>query len=358
VSKSLTPFVSQSQEVDLDCSSCPFAIDRGRDGIHEWTDSVKSDLKLKFATRDNKLSLNGIPFYPIGFPQLPPQLFVKQVAKKDESGMSTEVEHAYPADLKLSYSLEINDVKHFANPGEEEADLISIVISIMGLDDRMVQVDDIQIKLLKDANSALHIIDVFPVRPSREDLQCTTLICRFFAKINANMRAAKSAANSAAKKVGQKVRICCLRCMRFFRGAFHHGKHHAAHHHSHMRPNSGHTKPQVIPAVIPEIITEVKPAATPDATDVADIYHDVVHGFFIGIKTAFAFVIFPALAGIAFGVVASAVGMLIGQFAVFLWGKYRRRGEIAYEKVDDDDSEKDGLPAYEDVQAKEDVEKA
>jgi hypothetical protein len=319
---------------------------------------VKSDLKLKFATGDNKLSLNGIPFYPVDFPQLPPPLFVKQVAKKDEVGMSTEVEHAYPADLKLSYGLEINDVKHFANPGEEEADLISIVISIMGLDDRMVQVDDIQIKLLKDANSALHIIDVFPVRPSREDVQCTTLLCRFFAKINANMSAAKSAAKSAAEKVGQKVRICCLRCMRFFRGASHHGKHHGGHHHSHMRPNGGNIKPQVIPAVIPEIITEVKSEATPDATNVAETYHEVVHGFFIGVKTAFAFVIFPVLAGVAFGVAAGAVGMLIGQLAVFLWGKYRRRGEVAYEKVDDDDSEKEGLPAYEDVQAKEDVEKA
>ena len=62
---------------------------------------------------------------------------------------------AYPGDSTMSYSLEVNDIKHFANPDEEEADLVSVVMSIMGLDDQMVQVDDIHIKLLKGADSAV-----------------------------------------------------------------------------------------------------------------------------------------------------------------------------------------------------------
>lgn len=155
VSKQLAPFVGQSQEIDLDCSSCPFALESSRHGLHEWTSSPKSDLKLNFATGDGKLRLNGVPFYPINFPELPPVLSAKQVAKKDAEGMSTKVPNPYHGDLTLSYSLEVNDVKHFANPDEEEADVVSVVISIMGLDDQMVQVDDIHIKLLKDANSAV-----------------------------------------------------------------------------------------------------------------------------------------------------------------------------------------------------------
>lgn len=157
VSKQLSPFVGQSQEIDLDCSSCPFALDSTRHGLHEWTTEQKSDLKLNFATGDNKLRLNGVPFYPIPFPELPPVLSAKQVAKKDAEDMSTKVwnEHRYRGDLKLSYSLEINDIKHFANPDEDEADVVTVVISIMGLDDKMVQVDDIHIKLLKEANSAV-----------------------------------------------------------------------------------------------------------------------------------------------------------------------------------------------------------
>lgn len=75
-------------------------------------------------------------------------------------------------------------------------------------------------------------------------------------------------------------------------------------------------------------------------------------------------VLFPILVGIAFGVTASAVGMLVGQLVVFLWVKYRRTdGEATYERVETD--EKDELPAYEEseglevqVAEKEDVEKA
>lgn len=155
LSKSLAPFVSQSQELDLDCSACPFALESTRNGLHEWTASQKSDLKLNFATADGKLRLNGVPFYPINFPELPPVLSVKQVAKKDDDETSTMVGKAFPGDLSLSYSLEVNDIKHFANPDEEEADLVSVVMSIMGLDDQMVQVDDIHIKLLKGADSAV-----------------------------------------------------------------------------------------------------------------------------------------------------------------------------------------------------------
>ena len=155
VSKQLSPFVGQSQEIDLDCSSCPFALDSTRHGLHEWTNEQKSDLKFNFATGGNKLRLNGVPFYPIAFPEIPPVLTAKQVAKKDAEGTSTKVWDAYNGDLKLSYSLEVNDIKHFANPDEQEADVVTIVISIMGLEDQMVQVDDIHIKLLKEANSAV-----------------------------------------------------------------------------------------------------------------------------------------------------------------------------------------------------------
>lgn len=153
VSESLAPFVRQSQEIDLDCSTCPFALEsRTHDGIHEWTHSQKSDLKLKFSTAGNQVSLNGVPFYPAAATELPPALTVKQVAKKVEDGVANT---AYSGDLSLSYSLAISEIKHFANPDEEEADLVSVVISILGLDGEMVQVDDIQMRLLKEANSAV-----------------------------------------------------------------------------------------------------------------------------------------------------------------------------------------------------------
>ena len=81
-----------------------------------------------------------------------------------------------------------------------------------------------------------------------------------------------------------------------------------------------------------------------------------VPAFLDGVRRGFSFVLFPMLAGIAFGVVVSAVGMMIGQLVVMLWGKFRPVRKVAYEKVED--LEKEDLPAYEDLEAKNENEKA
>lgn len=79
--------------------------------------------------------------------------------------------------------------------------------------------------------------------------------------------------------------------------------------------------------------------------------HSLVLAFLTGVRRGFTFVLFPMLAGIAFGVVASAVGMLVGQLVVFLWVKFRPAREGGYERVEDVEKD-DELPAYEDVEAR------
>ena len=149
-SRALAPFTLQSHEVHLDCSGCPFALNSKRNGQHEWTSNVKSDLELKFSTTGDRISVNGVPFYPLVFPEVP-LLSVKQVEKEPED--DAKKWEAYDGDLSMTYSISVNEEKHFANPGEEEADLVSIVFSVMGLDDQMITVDDIEIKVLKNSNS-------------------------------------------------------------------------------------------------------------------------------------------------------------------------------------------------------------
>ena len=80
--------------------------------------------------------------------------------------------------------------------------------------------------------------------------------------------------------------------------------------------------------------------------------HSLLPAFLTGVRRGFTFVLFPMLAGIAFGVVASAVGMLVGQLVVFLWVKFRPAREGAYERVEDLEEKDDELPAYEDVEAR------
>lgn len=133
---------TNSKTVHLDCSTCPFALKSERNGQHEWIFGTKSDLEMTFATEDGKLTLNGVPFYPISN-TLPPILAVKQVQKESEA---SEGHHeAYEGELIMSYGLEIENKKST----EENAEVVSIIISIMGLEDQMINVDDINIKLVE-----------------------------------------------------------------------------------------------------------------------------------------------------------------------------------------------------------------
>lgn len=138
-----------SRSVALDCSDCPFALESQRNGRHEWTNSVKSNLQLHFTSDSHKLKLNGVPFYPVVPPFTPAPLTAKQIQK--DVGEKIE---GYSGDLRLSYSLEVdNEKKHFPVPGQE-AILSEMTLSIMGLDNEVIRVDDIKIKALSLPDSA------------------------------------------------------------------------------------------------------------------------------------------------------------------------------------------------------------
>ena len=131
---------TNSKTIHLDCSTCPFALKSERHGKHEWISNTKSDLEMTFATEDGKLTLNGVPFYPISN-TLPPILAVKQ----RESQASEWHHEAYEGELIMSYGLEIENKRST----EEKADVVSIIMSVMGLEDQMIKVDDIEIKLVE-----------------------------------------------------------------------------------------------------------------------------------------------------------------------------------------------------------------
>lgn len=66
------------------------------------------------------------------------------------------------------------------------------------------------------------------------------------------------------------------------------------------------------------------------------------------LRTTFRIVLVPILIGIAFGMAASAIGMLVGQAVVFLWMKFRGTSrKAAYQPLNTD--EKDAPPEYKDV---------
>lgn len=140
--KAPTTLDTTSQTIILDCASCPFALNSLRNGAHEWTSNVESDLEMKIVSADNSLKFNNVPFFPLQNPTLPPTLFVSQKKKDGEASTMEGLE----GNLRLSYSLEFNEKKF------EDNSLVTVLMTIMGLDGQMVKIDNLEIQAIKEAD--------------------------------------------------------------------------------------------------------------------------------------------------------------------------------------------------------------
>ena len=159
----------QTQTIRLDCSTCPFVLPNEPRSRLESVKNIKSDLELQFSTtEEKKLALNGVPFYPYSFRPLPPALRVKQIAKGSQLGEQEQA--ASPHEIPISYSLEIAPEKSFPNTGKGEAEIINIVMTVMGLDSQMVKIDNVVIKVLKHSDNEVSSTSVSSDRLSPSKL--------------------------------------------------------------------------------------------------------------------------------------------------------------------------------------------
>lgn len=195
------------------------------------------------------------------------------------------------------------------------------------------------------SQAIIHSIATIPAS-NGSDAQCTTILCRVLSKLRGSMHSAKATADGAVKK----VKGCCLKCLQFFKTKcmkVMHGKHNHGHH---MRPAHTHNKPS-LPSLadLPEVSSHL---ALPDqhAPHMRHHHRGWFHSFLSGVKRGFAFIVFPIVLGIAFGFIASTIGMMIGKLVVLVWTRFVRKpkAEIIYERIEAD--EKDGLPAYQDIE--------
>lgn len=150
-SKTPPTLETNSQNVNLDCASCPFALDSLRNGAHEWTADVASDLEMKIVSAGNTLKFNDVPFFPLQKPTPPPTLFVSQ---KKKDGQTSTLK-GFEGNLRLSYSIEYNEKKF------EDNSRITILMTIMGLDGQMIKVDNIEVKAIKEADGKVSSFLVF-----------------------------------------------------------------------------------------------------------------------------------------------------------------------------------------------------
>lgn len=160
------------------------------------------------------------------------------------------------------------------------------------------------------------------------------------------MHSAKTAAGGAVKK----VKGCCLKCLKFFKTKCMKAMHGKLNHGHHLLPAHMHNKPGR-PSLtdLPEVPSQPT-LPSHRAPDMRHHHRGWFHSFLSGVKRGFAFIVFPIVMGIALGFIASTIGMMVGKLVVFAWTRFVRKpkAEIIYERIEAE--EKDGLPAYEDIE--------
>jgi len=332
--------IPSEQTVNVDCSTCPLAVKDSRTGLNIWLENApKSDLQLTFSTSEDRqsLSLNGVNFFPATYNNLAHPVKTKQVIKPGE--VVTSNIQPFDGELGLSYSLEVKpDIV------EEGLVLTPLYMQILGLDGKMINVDTIIIPILKMSNGDLALAEIkttpSPVNPGED--QCTTIMCRIRAILMGKLQAARLAAIKAMEKM-RGAKNGCMRKLGFKVPAP------AAQ----PAPKKGpkvHGGPEKFKGKVP-----AKDAAPGEE-------HKHGHGgkphgpknhhgkksFWCSVKRVLRHIVLPIFIGIAAGMAASAVGMVIGQLVIMLWARYRRAsGRGTYAAVEQ--TEEQGLPKYDDV---------
>lgn len=239
--------------------------------------------------------------------------------------------------MRLGWALEV--LPPVTNEAEPEKELYSLQFTVLDLKGVPVEVDSLKIDVLKHTitpkdKPTLSLLKISPVSfsstPGAKSCHNASQwsLCRLRAIIAARIKYMLEAAKSHAGSAKAWAKGGCKGKKGPFGG--------------HRGPFGGHRGP--------------KGSYRPHGG-----HHGPHHGRPAHIlRQTLRFFIVPALLGVIGGLLASAVGMLVGQTIVFLWTRFHRggqRGNIRIVEVAVEDDEKDALiieelpPQYSDVEA-------
>lgn len=258
----------------------------------------------------SSVQINGqTVFSPNGL--LPPPALTASQIRVSDSAASRPRHVGYVFAVRPALSFE-----------HEKAEIISLQFNVLDLEGVPAKVDTLQVDLLKNSGG-LAIVRIFsiPFDQSPGAKECTTSLCQLHAITIARVRAILEAARARAHAVGNWMKTGC------------HGKKHGG--------------------------NQAGPA-TGDHPHYPHHGHHKMHRFRRILRQTLRFFIIPALLGVIGGLLASAVGMLVGQALVYLWLRFHRggqRGNIRIVEVATSEDEKEALvdaedlPQYDDVEA-------
>ncbi|KAL4806090.1 hypothetical protein BDV18DRAFT_138657 [Aspergillus unguis] len=309
---------AQEQQVDLLCTECPFAIQSGDE----------TSLSLKFTVDDGLLLANDHQI----FPPAPPAAI--SAVQRRQDGEESEP-------IPLGYAVEMMPLP---SPPEEPLDMVEVRFTVLDLDGYPVPLDTVAVTLIHDAEGNLYMAgtDTEETADRESWRKCggnSRCLRRFLVHRIRNMFAAakerivgmfkgQGCSGAAAPPPFPPHHHGDFDRMSSGKGSGPHGHH--GHHGPppHFRHNFHKTWERTL--------------------------HRVVR-----------FIVVPAVLGVLAGLAASAVGMLIGQFAIYMWHRYRRTSRK--DTVEEGSvAEKQGLmtesdelpPAYTDDEVQETADKA
>ncbi|KAJ5576225.1 hypothetical protein N7535_003151 [Penicillium sp. DV-2018c] len=281
--------------VELPCTECPFRANN-EGGVASWTEGKPSLLTLDFSVADNALLANGRQIFPPAQPL--PILAVQQNEDREVS-----------PPIPLGYALEIMST----GTPDEGYELLDIRLTILDLDAHPVPVDTVAIIVLQDPAGELFITRTEIVNTSGSDFsswkECHGKVKCLHELLVTRIRGLLAGARDRLMAMAKSGAKTC------------HGKH------------------------------KGKPTIHPGSHGFASAHphqhHQYGDAFARTFSRAVHFILVPAVIGVLAGLIASAIGMLVGQAVVFVWRRYRGTEPVEYQAVweNGEACEKQGLMA-------------
>ncbi|TQB70755.1 hypothetical protein MPDQ_008102 [Monascus purpureus] len=325
---------TKQQQITLRCTECPFR-EVEQDGEVSWTDGFETTLSFNFTAEDGVLRANGGRIFPA------PPMTITAVQRRELDGKES-------GPISLGHMIEVLPQ---TTPSEDPVlELSTVRFTVLDLDGHPVPLDTITVVLVRDPTGEIFMtstgIEETPDRMSWRQCQGKPSCLRklLFSRIRALLAATRARMRELGSKISGSKGCHGGPTMPH---DSHHGHHADGHDHDHSR--FAFPPPPAPPA-------DGDSPSFWNGGHPGPVWAHHHHHYPTWISRAIRFVIIPAALGVLAGLTASAVGMLVGQFAVFLWRRYRRSGQdqSAVHSEQGSDSEKQALmndelpPKYED----------
>ncbi|ETI24195.1 hypothetical protein G647_03564 [Cladophialophora carrionii CBS 160.54] len=364
--------------VDLDCPGCPYF---GVEDTQHPEDDVENKIHLEFdMDSEQGLTINGLPIFSSDPSNAAIPYIVTAPQIRVEDGRKTD-----PVQLDFAWER----LPPITSADEPDVSILPLRFTILGLQGYPVKVDTIAIELLhtSDQTSIARILSIpFEDTPGAQTCDTTSKwsLCRLraiiVARLQAIMEAAKARASSATKawssannSEDQPKDKGCGRGRGKGPGMFggrpphgfggpHGGPHRGP-------PNGFHGPPHRGPHGLHGPHGPHGPHHHGPHHHGQHFAHHRFHRFGHMLHQTLRFFVIPAILGVIGGLMASAIGMLVGQCISYLWIRFHRGGvrgnatgrDIRVVEIVLDEEEKDALiideeaidtpPEYTDVEA-------